>query len=185
MSATCPSCGVAVVPGYMRCPKCHSPLPRRAQTNVEGGTSLEPPRRVPLPAVIGAGVVGLALIVWLGVRGSHKTPATEPATTAPAATTANPGVTLAPGAPAPPTTTRPAAPSPDDVASDLERTLQRQQLWSKVSVIGSRVEVRSNSCSDQAIQGPITAAAASFKAAGLTSLGCVEESGSVVFTREL
>ncbi len=73
----------------------------------------------------------------------------------------------------------------DDVAAGLERTLQRQRLWSKVSVSGSRVEVRSGSCSDQAIQAPIAEAAPAFKAAGLTSLRCVEESGSVVFTREL
>jgi hypothetical protein len=183
-AATCPSCGVAVVPGYMRCPKCHAGLPQRAQTNVEGGTALEPPRRIPLPAVIGAGVVGLAVIVWLGVRGSHDTkPAPKPAPAAQPTAAATPQVTLEPAAPPP--TAQPTAPSPDQVAGELQRTLQHQQLWSKVSVIGSRVEVRSSSCGDKAIQAPIAAAATSMKAAGLTSLRCVEESGSVVFTREL
>jgi hypothetical protein len=181
----CPKCGVAVVPGYARCPKCHAPLPRRVQTNVEGGTALDQPRRIPLPAVIGAGVVGVALIIWLGVRGSHDTKPTGAApATAPTSAVANPGVTLAPAAPVA-TSAKPAGPSPDDVASQLEKTLQRQRLWSKVSVIGSRVDVRSGSCSDQAIQAPIAAAAGGLKAAGLTSLRCVEESGSVVFTREL
>lgn len=185
MPGTCPACGVAVVPGYARCPKCHAALPKRAQTNVEGGTSLEPPRRVPLPAVIGVGVIGLALIIWLGMRGSHDKKPPAPATvTAPTAPVVTNDVTLAPAAPAP-TVTRPAAPDPGAIAADLERTLQRQRLWSKVTVIGSRVDVRSGSCSDQAIQAPIAAAAGSMKAAGLTSLRCVEESGTVVFTREL
>ena len=187
MPATCPSCGVAVVPGYARCPKCHTALPRRAQTNVEGGTSLEPPRRVPLPAVIGAGVVGLALIVWLGVRGSHdKKPVytkTTSQTLGPAPTETEP--TLAPGAPTATAPAPPSVPSADSVASGLERTLKRQRLWANVSVSGSRVEVRSGSCSDPAIQAPIAEAAPALKAAGLTSLRCVEESGSVVFTREL
>jgi hypothetical protein len=184
MPATCPSCGVAVVPGYARCPKCHASLPQRAQTSVEGGTALEPPRRIPLPAVIGAGVIGLAVIIWLGTRGSHQEkPAPKPTVAAPAPTTTAPTVTLAPGAPPP--TAAPTHPSPDAVANELARTLQHQQLWSSVTVTGSRVEVRSNSCSDKAMQGQIAAAAPSMRAAGLTSLRCVEESGSVVFTRDL
>ncbi len=185
MAATCPSCGVAVVPGYARCPKCHAVLPKRAQTSVEGGTSLEPPRSVPLPAIIAAGAVGLGLILWLGLRGSHpKKPAATEVPAPTVQTTTDPGVALAPGAPAP-ATNQPSAPSPDAVAADLERTLQRQRLWAKVSVVGSRIDVRSGSCSDQAIQAPIAQAASALKAAGLTSLRCVEESGSVVFTREL
>jgi hypothetical protein len=184
----CPACGVAVLPGYARCPKCHASLPQRAQTNVEGGTALEPPRSIPLPAVIAVGVLGLGLIIWLGVRGGgkkHDEPPPKITTTpGPAATqqpvqpAPTPGVAVAPP-------TRPSGPNADELAADLERTLKRQRLWSTVSVTGSRVDIRGGACGDAAIQAPIAASAAGFKAAGLTTLRCVEQSGAVVFTREL
>jgi hypothetical protein len=182
----CPACGVAVVPGYARCPKCHASLPRLV-AHVEGGTALEPPRRVPLPAVIGAGVVGLAVIIWLGVRGGgtkHETVTQTAAPPAPAPVQqAQPAPAPAPDVPQP--TARPAAPNANEVAAELERTLKRQRLWSTVSITGGRVEVRGGACGDAAIQAPIAASAAAFKAAGLTTLRCVEQSGAVVFTREL
>lgn len=181
----CPACGVPVVPGYARCPRCHGVLPQRPATTVEGGTAVDPPRRIPLAAVIGAGVVGLAVILWLGLRGGGddtKPPAPAPAPAAAApAPPARPDLAPAPDLPP----ERPRARSADDVAADLERTLKRQRLWSTVSVTGARVEVRSGSCSDPAIQAPIAAATAGFKAAGLTRLRCVEQSGAVVFTRDL
>jgi hypothetical protein len=181
----CPACGVAVLPGYARCPRCRKPLPQRPANTVEGGTALEPARRIPLPAVIAAGAVGLAVILWLGLRGGDDTaPARpQPVATTPAAAPPPPRPTATPTpAVAPPP---PSAPSADEVADDLERTLKRQRLWSTVSVTGSRVDIRGGACSDPAIQAPIAATAAAFKAAGLTTLRCVEQSGAVVFTREL
>ena len=40
MSLACPSCGVAVLPGYLRCPKCRAKLPfgSTTQSRLEGGT---------------------------------------------------------------------------------------------------------------------------------------------------
>lgn len=183
----CPACGVAVLPGYARCPKCRAALPRRAATSVEGGTAVEPPRRIPLPAVIAAGALGLGAIIWLGVRGGGKhdaAPQRITTTPGPAATPQPAQPALAPGADVPPPQ-RPSGPSANDVAADLERTLKRQRLWSTVSVTGTRVDIRGGSCGDAAIQAPIAAAAGAFKAAGLTTLRCVEQSGAVVFTREL
>jgi len=183
---TCPACGVPVVPGYARCPKCHAGLPRRLTTSVEGGTALEGTRRVPLAAIIAAGVVGLGLILWLGLRhGKSDKPVVKPNTPAQLqpATTAAPQPALAPGAAEMPSASK--GPPPETVAAELSRTLGKQRLWSTVTVAGSRVDVRSGSCSDPAIQAPIAAALAAFKAAGLTSLRCVEQSGAVVFTREL
>lgn len=182
----CPACGVAVLPGYARCPRCHKPLPQRPATTVEGGTSLEPPRRFPLPAVLAVGVVGLGVILWLGVRGGDTKPApvTRPAAAAPTATTPPPAQrTVTPAVEVAPA--RPSAPNADEVADELERTLKRQRLWSTVSVTGTRVDVRGGACGDAAIQAPIAASTAAFKAAGLTTLRCVEQSGAVVFTREL
>jgi hypothetical protein len=161
-------------------------LPQRPATTVEGGTALEPPRRFPLPAVIAVGVVGLGVILWLGLRGGDDTkpaPATQPAATAPTATPAPAQHTVAPAVEVAPA--RPTAPNADQVADELERTLKRQRLWSTVSVTGSRVDIRGGACGDPAIQAPVAASTAAFKAAGLTTLRCVEQSGAVVFTREL
>ena len=187
MPMICPACGVPVVPGYARCPKCHKPLPQRATTSVEGGTSLvvgDKPR-VPPAVFIGVGLVGVALILWLGLRhrgGGEPTTiqnATAPQRVAQVAPTEN----LAPAAPA--ATSAPKGPSPEAVANDLQSALRRQRLWSSVTVRGGSVEVRSGSCSDPAMKPAVDGAAPQFKAAGLTSLRCVEQSGAVVFTRDL
>lgn len=187
MPMICPACGVPVVPGYARCPKCHKPLPQRATTSVEGGTSLEvdDKPRVPPAVFISVGLVGIALILWLGLRhrgGSEPTTiknATGPQNVAQVAPTEN----LAPAAPVTPST--PKGPSPETVANDLQTALRRQRLWSSVTVRGSAAEVRSGSCSDPAMKPAVDGAAAQFKAAGLTSLRCVEQSGAVVFARDL
>jgi len=183
----CPACGVAVMPGYARCPKCHASLPQRPTTKVSGGTALEPPRAIPLPAVIAAGLVGLGVIIWLGVRHSGKKHE------APQQITTTPGPVMPQPQQAPQNLTptvdvappRPTGPTANEVAADLERTLKRQRLWSTVSVTGSRVDIRGGACSDKAIEAPIAASTAAFKAAGLTTLRCVEQSGAVVFSREL
>ena len=185
MSMTCPSCGVPVVPGYARCPKCHAALPQRPTSHVEGGTSLESDGpRVPPAVFIAIGAAGVALILWLGLRhrGGDNQPAQTQAAVPPSQQVAQ-TPNLAPAAPEVPRAAR--GPAPDVVASDLQASLRRQRLWSTVTVIGSRVDVRSGSCSDQAMRPALDAAAPQFKAAGLTTLRCVEESGGVVFTRDL
>ena len=180
---SCPACGVPVVPGYARCPKCHKPLPQRAATHVEGGTSLEPERpRVPPAVFIGVGVVGVALILWLGLRHTDK-PAPKVVAVQPQVQPVAPQQNFAPAAPEAPS--QPKGPSAEAVASDLQSALRRQRLWSTVTVIGARVDVRSGSCSDPAMKPAIDGAAPQFKSAGLSTLRCVEESGAVVFTRAL
>src|SRR5687768_10171764 len=182
--AFCPSCGVAVVPGYVRCPKCHKPLPRRPSAAVVGGTALESSRRLPLIAVVAAAFIVLATIVYLGLRKTDQK-------IAPATTQAAPQAETAAAEPAPvveQADTTPAAatgPDPGDVAADLERALKRQRLWSTVSVVGDRVDVRSGSCGDAAMAPLLDGAAPSFKAAGLTQLRCLEQSGRVVTARDL
>ena len=185
--AFCPSCGVAVVPGYVRCPKCHKPLPQTAKpVRDRGGTAVETTSKTPLIAVLaGALVVGL-LIAYFAFRSK---PASHTAVAAP------PPQQQTPSEPAPvqqeatPVDTRPtptqAGPDPNAAAGDLERALRKQRLWSTVSVTGSRVDVRSGSCSDPAMAPALDASAASFKAAGLTQLRCLEQSGRVVSSRDL
>lgn len=179
--AVCPSCGVAVVPGYVRCPKCHKPLPQRRGAVVEGGTAVQEPRRFPVVAVIAGVAIAAAVIAFFGLR--QDDPPAEPATRTivqPTQATVTPQAAEQVEAPAQPT-----GPDPQAVAGELERALNKQRLWSKVRIVGDHVDVQSGSCSDPAIAPVIDSAAPAFKAAGLTRLRCLEQSGRVVTDREL
>jgi hypothetical protein len=180
--AVCPSCGVAVVPGYVRCPKCHKPLPGPIATRLEGGTAVQSTaRKAPLVAVLAAVAVGVAILIYLGVRKTDK-PIVQAQTTeeSDAVAAPEPAATDQPEA-----TEQPSGPNPVEVAASLERTLKKQRLWSTVTVVGGRVEVRSGSCGDAAMAPVLDAAAPAFKAAGLTRLRCLEQSGRVVTERDL
>lgn len=183
--AVCPSCGVAVLPGYVRCPKCKKPLPRRAATSpVEGGTAVQTKQRGPLLAIVGVALLGLALIIYFGLRKpneSHAQPAPAPAETAPA----QPAETAAAPEAAEPTAAAPAGPNASNVATNLEKALRKARLWSTVGVVGDHVDVRSGSCSDPQMTALLDGAAPSFKAAGLTRIRCLEQSGRVVTDRDL
>ncbi len=187
MSAVCPACGVAVVPGYVKCPKCHAALPvtaRRGAVTSTSGTTLEE-RRVPLlPVLVGIGVLATIIAVFAlkaGPRSSATagvpTPATAAATVEAAAST----VPTAPASAAPVV----VGPDPRAAASALESSLQRQRLWSTVSVTGARVDVRSSACAEPAMGPALAAAAASLKAAGITQLRCLAQAGSVQSERTL
>ena len=184
--AVCPACGVAVVPGYVRCPKCHRPLPRfsRNSSSPVGGTALPQPKQgSPLLALAVAVLVGGGFIAFFALRGgtpSHAAPAPAP----PPAPTATPAPT-APVAPPSEAVVAPTVPDGGTIADQLQRTLQRQRLWSTVSAIGTRVEVQSSSCRDPQMKVAIDAVAPSFKATGLTRVRCVELSGAVAFERGL
>ena len=183
--AVCPSCGVAVLPGYVRCPKCKKPLPRRAETApVEGGTAVQTKQRGPLLAIVGVALIGLALIIYFGLRKPNQSqaqPAPAPAepTPAPAETAAAPEAPEATGP------TAPTGPSANDVATNLEKALRKARLWSTVGIVGDHVDVRSGSCSDPQMTPLLDGDAPSFKAAGLTRIRCLEQSGRVVTDRDL
>jgi hypothetical protein len=184
--AVCPSCGVAVVPGYVRCPKCRKPLPQRASA-VEGGTAVEPEGRggIALIGLVGLVLLAGGLITYLAVR---KGPA-APTKAAPSAQVAEPNTpdpepTNTPDQPTQ-AQAQPTGPNPADIAGGLERALKKQRLWSTVEVTGARADVRSGSCSDPAMAPMLDGAAPAFKAAGLTKLRCVEQSGRVVTDRDL
>jgi hypothetical protein len=80
---------------------------------------------------------------------------------------------------------QPSGPNATDIAAELERLLKKQRLWATVEVTGNRADVRSSSCSEPAMAPMLDGAAPSFKAAGLTKLRCVEQSGRVVTDRDL
>ncbi len=190
MSAVCPKCGVAVVQGYVKCPKCQSVLPavRRGQTHAgAGGTTAVGGQGMPvLPLVVG-GAVALGIVLFFALR---KDSAAEPPPAVPTDPTEQPDRATEPVVVAPePTTPDPtpgsAAPAPTAAIKALDRALKKERLWSKVEVKGQRVEIRSAVCSDPGMATVLEAAAASLKSGGLTRLRCMEQSGAVVFERDL
>lgn len=196
MSSVCPACGVAVIPGYIRCPKCKAALSTASTTTGRiprmdpGGTAL-PERRFPYTALAVGGGVFVAIVVVFGFRGgARKTEAA--AVVAPAAIVAEPIAQPPrqvfernPAAAQVAQAAAVAAPDPGAVTRDLEAVLRQQRLWGRVEVIGARVDVRSGSCSDRAMRPAIEGKAAMLHGAGLTKLRCLEQSGAVVFERDL
>ncbi|HEY6177551.1 MAG TPA: hypothetical protein VIX73_24005, partial [Kofleriaceae bacterium] len=71
------------------------------------------------------------------------------------------------------------------VAAELEAILRRQRLWGRAEIAGPRIDVRSGSCADPAMRPVIDGAVAGLHGAGLTKLRCLEQSGAVVFERDL
>ena len=189
-----------MIPGYVKCPRCHAVLPgaaraRRASLGAGGGTSVEP-RAFPIVRVAaGALAIGVVLLLVLGGGGGDdqkQAPAPAPGTAAPgaeeAAAPAPGGAVPAPAPQAPPRPLDiPAAtgPSPSAAAAEFERALGGQRLWSSVAASGDRVDVRSGSCADPAMGPMIDAARAALRGAGLTRLRCLAQSGAVVLERDL
>lgn len=202
MSSVCPGCGVAVVPGYVRCPKCHAALPIGAAAmatttgrirRVDPGGTAVPERGFPFtPVLIGLGVI-VAMILVFGTRGSKVKAEAEVAAAIPDPVPATPlQVPAARPAPRPVTATEPAAapsgPTIADVGAAsraLEAALRQARLWGRVDIAGGRVDVRSGSCGDRTMRPTIDGQAALLHGAGLTKLRCVEQSGAVVFERDL
>ena len=188
MAETCPGCGVAVIPGYMKCPKCQRPLKRRIST-VAGGTAVEG-SPLPIVPIIAGGVVALGIILFFALRGGDakpKKPTDATGSDDAVETDDTPSQVATPGPfdqPDRDTNRRPSA-DPEGAARDLERTLKGQRLWATVEVSGSRVEVRSGSCRDANMIPAVESARTTLRSAGLTQVRCVENSGAVVFEREL
>ena len=82
-------------------------------------------------------------------------------------------------------TVAPPPPDPNATAASLERALQRQRLWSTVERYGNRVDIRSGSCSEPGMTSMIDAAREPLRAAGLTRVRCLAQSGAVVLERDL
>ena len=192
MSAVCPACGVAVVPGYAKCPKCHKPLPysggRRAQTTA-GGTVAED-KRFPIALIavpLGAMIV-IALLLKTCAGGDEATPETTVQPTQPAVQVGGADPTIAAQPIDLGQTTQPAVPQafdPSVAIGELDRVLRGRRFWSTIDVARPRVDVRSASCDDPAMSPTIDAVAPTLRSAGLTRLRCVAQSGTVVFERDL
>jgi hypothetical protein len=192
MSSVCPACGVAVVPGYVRCPRCHAGLPvgagRVKHTTADPGGTAVARRGFPISAAVVAVGVAAAIILF-GTRRSSRPAAPEPAALpAPVEAIA----ASAPRTAAPLTVPASAPPRPDTAEQDrraaalqLEGTLRRQRLWGRAEVLGLRIDVRSGSCADKAMPPAIDSERTVLRGAGLTRLRCLAQSGAVVFERDL
>ena len=179
-----------MTPGYVKCPKCHMQLPsnRRAGTLASpGGTAVAGSSRPPVLAFVAGGAVALGIVLFFALRkGDSSEAAPAPA---PAQTTEQPAVTPAttdPGAiPDPTPAAGSATPDPRFAINALDRALKKERLWGTVQAVGTRVDVRSGACSDPSMGPLLDANTGALRDAGLTRLRCLEQSGAVVFERDL
>jgi hypothetical protein len=159
-------------------------------TGDPGGTTVAR-RGFPVAAVLIAVAVAAAVILVFGMRGGSKPVASE--STALPGPIAAAGAAPAPRGPVAPLTVPAREPvraqggEPDlrAAAAGLEATLRRQRLWGRAEITGPRIDVRSGSCADPAMRPAIDGALGVLRGAGLTKLRCLEQSGAVVFERDL
>ena len=150
-----------------------------------------PQRGFPIAAVAIAVGLGVAIIVVFGLRGSSKK--TEPAPASPpqpieaVAINPAPPTAVAAGPRAQPALSAPEAvvQDPGPAVAELKLALRDKRLWGSVAITGQRIDVRSGSCADRAMQPLIETKKSLLHSAGLTKLRCVEQSGAVVFERDL
>ncbi|MEO7095789.1 MAG: hypothetical protein ABI175_21195 [Polyangiales bacterium] len=187
--AVCPKCGVAVVPGYVKCPKCQSALSvrSRAITNM-GGTAVGGGGVPVLPLVVG-GAIALGIVLFFALKKDKPAVAETPAEDAQVETDqgGSAQVRVDPTA-LPndlPAVQGSGGPDPTEAVSALDRALKKERLWGTVAAVGGRVDVRTGGCNDPGMALVLAAAAPQLKDAGLTRLRCMEQSGAVVFERDL
>jgi hypothetical protein len=190
MTAACPSCGLALVAGYVKCPRCGATVGAARRASPAGGTAVASgfPRFVIAVPVVMAIVIVL-IVALRGGDADEGEPADEPAAQdAPAATPVAP-VTRpsappesAPGATVAP---RPEAPDHRPAVAQLERALRSQRLWSTITADPPYVDIRSAACREPAMARTLAMAEGSLRAVGLTRLRCLAQSGAVVIQRDL
>jgi hypothetical protein len=191
MSAVCPSCGVAVTAGYVKCPKCQAPLPsnRRGGPNSgPGGTAVAGPTRPPVLAFVVGGAVALGIVLFFALRKGDKSDAAtvpEPTTASDPAQVVQPQPTDPTVIPDPTPGSGSAAPDPTIAVNALDRALKKERLWGTVTARGVRVDLRTGACGDPQMAPLLEANAPALRDVGLTRVRCMEQSGAVVFERDL
>ncbi len=186
-SATCPACGVTVLPGYAKCPKCRAPLPYGSGSRLAaGGTALDDNKFPVVPLVLVALAIAGGIAFFALRKGKPAAAPLAPIATSAGQVLAPPTQPTPPGAPiAQETAPIARTPTAGPTATQLETTLKKLHLWSTVEVIADHVDVRSGACEDAQLSAAVDAAKPAFKAAGLTRVRCLEQSGRVVFQRPL
>jgi type IV secretory pathway VirB10-like protein len=145
-----------------------------------------------MPVIVGV-AVALVIALFFGLRGSHASKTEEPSASpvddngepvnpAEAVPGTIPPPVIAPSVAKPPP---PPPPSPQVPINELSRTLRMQRLWASLSFQGDVLVVRSSSCGETELANAIAGASAALRETGLTKLRCVEQSGRVVFERDI
>lgn len=195
-SQACPACGINVMRGYAKCPKCHAPMPgrdgRSRRASFAGGTTSQPIETIDaggggsgwIWAIAGVVLVA-AVVAFVATRGgSSKKPAQSAVP-----------VDNGPGTAAPqqvPSDNEPAQvpqsqnrPDPAYVADALEGELSVARLFAVVEVSDSLLDVRSAFCTDPRFSEIAAKYISDLKAAGVTTIRCSETHGAQVFERPL
>lgn len=198
-SQPCPSCGISVMVGYVKCPKCHAPMPggaagaRGRRASLAGGTTSERDDALPREGggggilwVLGVLVLGAAVAIWATQCSGGKRTAAPSATVideaAPEATAPPPA---APELAGPVTPTPGGAADPSFAADALEGELAGERLFATVTVLGDMLDVRSAFCNEARLGEVIGRHAAELRGAGVTRVRCSETYGTQVFERGL
>ena len=187
---SCPSCGIAVTPGYQRCPRCHHELPTSVRFSriADGGGATstaaldESQRRWPwylAGLVILAGAVAVVVIGSSG--GRHPAPlpddpVVEDQPDEPQAGSADDDQVQAPP---------PSRPDPGPIGDRLARNLARVRLYATVEVIADTVEIWSSFCADPGIPGLVAEVAPDLRDAGVITVRCRALHGAEQWSRPL
>jgi hypothetical protein len=199
-SQPCPSCGIAVMIGYVKCPKCHAPMPASAtgargrRTSMAGGTTSQ--RIDALPAeggggggilwIIGVLLVGAGLAIWATqCRASKRKAAPNAAVVDETAAERGAPPELAPPEQGGFPSVAAGDPDPSFAADALEGELAGERLYATVSVRGDVLDVRSAFCDEARLGDVIDRHAAELRGAGVTRVRCSETYGTQVFERRL
>ncbi len=194
-SQPCPSCGVNVLIGYTKCPKCHVAMPGAAarvkRASMAGGTTSE---RIEVIAAAGSGgrvfgvivlVLGAGLAVWATqCRGKSRSaaPLAAPVETGPRVGSASvEPVATDPGA----TPTNPTRTDPAYAADALESELAGERLYATIDVEGDLLHVRSAFCAEVRLGEIVARYAGELRSGGVIRVRCSETHGAQVFERAL
>lgn len=196
-SINCPACGVAVAPGYPKCPKCHARLPHvpsplhRVGSVTPGGTSAAGGgASAGLWAVAGAIVCIAVAVVFIVMRGGGAGEVAADAGAGAEQETAAEQDTVAEQQ------TGFAAESFDDqgdgidtaVLEQLNSKLAELRLWSSVEPDAADqtvVRIVSSHCEDAGLRSAVLGLSAELKDAGFVGVQCVTQHGALSFQREL
>jgi hypothetical protein len=144
---------------------------------------------MPVMAFVAGGAVAVAIVLFFALRGGGgKADEPEPQPETAVSPEAQPNVApeIDPAAALDPGSgSAAAAKDPRFAVSALDKALKKERLWGNVEVSGTRVDVRSSGCGDAGMKPLIDANASALRDGGLTHLRCLEQSGGVVFERDL
>ena len=198
----CPTCGVRVSPGYVRCPKCQGVLSgagssrnRRSTLEPGGGTSVaEPDGPARWPWIAGGVAVLAVVVIALAVAGGAAGGGDERVEEedSPPAITGGEGQR----SPAPatgPATARPGAGGDDGESKRaaigrLTSALKTARLWSSVTTDAGDptvVTIRSGACEEEAMRPVVAQIAPELAAVGFAAVKCYERHGTLVFESPL